>query len=33
VLINAFGAVSFGQPAFSRYYFSDPTQQILHQPD
>ncbi len=33
VLINGFGAVTFGQPAFARYYFSDPSQQIVYQPD
>jgi hypothetical protein len=33
ILINAFGALTFGRPACSRYYYVDPTQRILYQPD
>ena len=33
VLVNAFGAVSFQRAGYGRFYFVDPTQKILHQPD
>ncbi|HEY3233350.1 MAG TPA: hypothetical protein VGJ84_01450 [Polyangiaceae bacterium] len=33
VLINAFGAVTFGRPEYAAYYFQDNTQGILYQPD
>lgn len=33
VVINAFGAVSFQRAGWERFYFVDPTQKILHQPD
>ena len=33
VTINAFGAVSFQRAGWERFYFVDPTQRILHQPD
>ena len=33
VLINAFGAATFGRPASAGYYFQDNTQRILYQPD
>ncbi len=32
VAVNAFGAVTFDRPAFARFYFIDPTQEILHAP-
>lgn len=31
--INTFGAMSFGRSNFDRYYYSDPSQRVLHQPD
>jgi hypothetical protein len=33
VVINAFGALSFGRPGFSQYYHNDFTQKVLYQPD
>jgi hypothetical protein len=33
VLINAFGAATFGRSAYAAYYFQDNTQRILYQPD
>jgi hypothetical protein len=30
---NLFGAVTFDHPQFSRFYFTDPSQAILYQPD
>jgi hypothetical protein len=33
VLVNAFGALSFGRSEYAKYYFTDPTQRIVYQPD
>jgi hypothetical protein len=33
VLVNAFGAVTFGRPAYADYYFQENTQKVLYQPD
>lgn len=33
VLINAFGAATFGRAAYAAYYFQDNTQRVLYQPD
>jgi hypothetical protein len=33
VLINAFGAWTFGRPEFADYYFQDNSQRVLYQPD
>jgi hypothetical protein len=33
VAVNSFGAATFGKPEHARYYFVDPTQRILFQPD
>ena len=33
VLVNGFGALSFGRPKFSGYYYQEGTQKILYQPD
>jgi hypothetical protein len=33
VVINGFGALSFGRPKYSAYYYSDPSQRVIHQPD
>lgn len=33
VLVNAFGALSFGRAEYAKYYFTDPSQRILYQPD
>lgn len=33
VLINAFGAWTFGRPEYTAYYFQDNTQRIVYQPD
>ncbi len=33
VAINTFGALSFGRPKFSAYYYQDNSQKVLHQPD
>ncbi len=32
LVVNAFGALSFGRPEYAHYYFVDPTQRILYQP-
>jgi hypothetical protein len=31
--VNGFGALSFGRPKFSAYYYQEGTQRVLHQPD
>jgi hypothetical protein len=33
VAVNAFGAVTFDRGEFSRFYYEDPSQKILYQPD
>ncbi|MEI9949560.1 MAG: hypothetical protein WDO74_11405 [Pseudomonadota bacterium] len=33
VLVNAFGAATFGRPQYAAYYFQDNTQRIVYQPD
>jgi hypothetical protein len=33
LLINGFGALSFGRPTYAAYYFVESTQRVLHQPD
>lgn len=33
VIVNFFGALTFGRPEHSKFYFVDPTQRILYQPD
>jgi hypothetical protein len=33
VLVNAFGALSFGRSEYAKYYFADPSQRIFYQPD
>jgi hypothetical protein len=33
VIVNAFGAWTFGRPAYSVFYFYDNTQRIIYQPD
>jgi hypothetical protein len=33
IVVNAFGAWTFGRPKHARFYFIDPTQEILYQPD
>jgi hypothetical protein len=33
VAINAFGAVTFDRPKYARYYYNQPTQGTLYQPD
>jgi hypothetical protein len=33
VLVNVFGAWTFGRPAYAAYYFQDNTQRIMYQPD
>jgi hypothetical protein len=33
VAINAFGALSFNRAGFADYYFVEPTQRVLYQPD
>ena len=33
VAVNAFGAATFQRAGFERFYFVDPTQRILHEPD
>lgn len=33
VAVNAFGAVTFQRTGYERFYFTDRTQKILHQPD
>jgi hypothetical protein len=33
VAINAFGAVTFDRPKYSRFYYMQPSQGTLYQPD
>ncbi len=33
VLVNAFGAITFQRTGYGRFYFVEPTQKIIHQPD
>ncbi|HEY8943712.1 MAG TPA: hypothetical protein VIM73_05595, partial [Polyangiaceae bacterium] len=33
LVVNAFGAATFGRPDSRRFYFTDPTQRVLYQPD
>lgn len=33
IFVNAFGASSFGDPSYARYYFVDRSQRILYEPD
>lgn len=33
ILVNGFGAMTFGRPKFSPYYYQDNSQRVLHQPD
>lgn len=33
VIVNAFGAATFGRPRYAAYYFQDNTQRIVYQPD
>jgi hypothetical protein len=33
LVVNAFGAITFQRAGYGRFYFVDPTQKILHQPD
>jgi len=33
ILINGFGAWTFGRPAYAAYYFQDNTQRVVYQPD
>lgn len=33
LLINAFGAKTFGAPEYGAYYFAEPTQSVVYQPD
>jgi len=33
VAVNAFGALTFGRPAYAAYYFQENTQRVLYQPD
>lgn len=33
LLVNAFGALTFERPAWSEYYYVDPSQRVLYQPD
>jgi hypothetical protein len=33
IVINAFGALTFQRAGYERFYFVDPTQKIVHQPD
>ena len=33
VALNTFGALSFGRPEYAQYYFTDPSQRIVYQPD
>jgi hypothetical protein len=33
VLVNAFGAVTFQRSGFERYYFTDPSQRVIFEPD
>ncbi len=33
LVVNAFGAFTFGRADYQRYYFTDPTQRIVYEPD
>jgi hypothetical protein len=33
IVVNAFGARTFGRGGFEEFYYQDPSQRILHQPD
>lgn len=33
VVVNGWGAMSFGRGKFDPYYYNDPSQRVLHQPD
>jgi hypothetical protein len=33
VILNFFGALTFGRPEHARFYYVDPTQRVLYQPD
>lgn len=33
LVVNAFGALSFGRSDYARYYFAEPSQRVLYQPD
>ena len=33
LLVNAFGAATFGRTKYAGFYFVDPTQHIVYQPD
>lgn len=33
VLVNSFGAITFGRRGYEAYYFVEPTQRVLYQPD
>jgi hypothetical protein len=33
VIVNFFGAITFGRPEHAKFYFIDPTQRVLYQPD
>jgi hypothetical protein len=33
VLVNGFGAATFGRAEYARYYFIEPTQRVIYQPD
>lgn len=32
-LVNAFGALTFNRPEFARFYYAEPTQRVIYQPD
>jgi hypothetical protein len=33
VIVNFFGALTFGRPEHARFYAVEPTQRVLYQPD
>jgi len=33
VIVNFFGALTFGRPEHARFYVIEPTQRVLYQPD
>jgi hypothetical protein len=33
IAVNGFGAITFQRAGYERFYFIDPTQKALHQPD
>ena len=33
VIVNGFGAFTFGRRGYESYYFVEPTQRVLYQPD